>query len=378
MPRAYPATEPLVGAEHNLANVVSDGEGLENSQPEWPPSFCCPITQEPMHDPVIAMDGMSYEYSVIREWFREHSTSPVTNLQLRSKLLIRNTALRNAMQEWNELATLPDMPRGEAGAMATPPELGGDVANVTNSSGGTGSGGEVGGAGRAVIAFESPEEWNTLASNRRSTTTCVRDATQWCAVRPWFFTVLGLFAVSAGLTLMNNPFPPMGAPPGPDPTPPDPQPPIPPGPGGPCPPFDPNPGPPGSGGAPPDFWERPSKEHSLQSQVFKSWADSSPALLDGGKLGDFDLRHVELVSPLPVIPGPPNGTNASTIKYHHVEWRETDSRLTMCRTVTPDDYLSPSRDRCQDYGLRVTVVPCKPKSCKHKGGGPDREAVRYY
>ena len=66
---------------------------------------------------IIAMDGMSYEYSVIREWFREHSTSPVTNLQLRSKLLIRNTALRNAMQEWNELATLPGMPRGEAGAV---------------------------------------------------------------------------------------------------------------------------------------------------------------------------------------------------------------------------------------------------------------------
>ena len=70
------------------------------SQERWPPSFCCPITQEPMHDPVVAMDGHSYEANVISEWLRTHHTSPVNGDRLASKVLVRNVALRKAMSEW--------------------------------------------------------------------------------------------------------------------------------------------------------------------------------------------------------------------------------------------------------------------------------------
>ena len=84
----------------------------------WPPSFCCPITQEPMHDPVIAMDGHSYESGVIGEWLRTHHTSPVTNERLASKVLVRNIALRNAMAEWDALVRSGAEPEPEPEAEA--------------------------------------------------------------------------------------------------------------------------------------------------------------------------------------------------------------------------------------------------------------------
>eukprot|EP01052_Picozoa_sp_SAG31_P030374 SAG31_NODE_3111_length_4662_cov_82.023230_3_plen_236_part_00 len=56
-----------------------------------------------MQDPVIALDGHSYECSAIHQWFQTHQTSPVTNERLQSTLLLRNFALRNAMGEWQEL-----------------------------------------------------------------------------------------------------------------------------------------------------------------------------------------------------------------------------------------------------------------------------------
>jgi Mg-chelatase subunit ChlD len=55
----------------------------------------CPITQLPMKDPVIAMDGHTYEREAIEQWFRTKLTSPVTNQRLTSAMLIPNHTLRS-------------------------------------------------------------------------------------------------------------------------------------------------------------------------------------------------------------------------------------------------------------------------------------------
>jgi hypothetical protein len=54
----------------------------------------CPITFEPMRDPVTAADGMSYERSAIEEWLAKKTTSPYTNEPLKNKSLLPNIALR--------------------------------------------------------------------------------------------------------------------------------------------------------------------------------------------------------------------------------------------------------------------------------------------
>jgi hypothetical protein len=75
------------------------------SQEETPPYgnledlLHCPITQERMVDPVILMDGFSYERRAIENWLRNHSRSPMTNIPLPNTVLIPNRTLRNIIQE---------------------------------------------------------------------------------------------------------------------------------------------------------------------------------------------------------------------------------------------------------------------------------------
>lgn len=76
-------------------------------------SFLCPITREPMTDPVICCDGHTYERSAIEVWLRNNSRSPKTNQPLASKELIPNHALRSAIDSMEVLresitATVPD------------------------------------------------------------------------------------------------------------------------------------------------------------------------------------------------------------------------------------------------------------------------------
>lgn len=59
----------------------------------------CPITQERMIDPVILVDGFSYERRAIENWLRNHSRSPMTNIPLPNTALIPNRTLRNLIRE---------------------------------------------------------------------------------------------------------------------------------------------------------------------------------------------------------------------------------------------------------------------------------------
>ncbi|EKX52705.1 hypothetical protein GUITHDRAFT_84671 [Guillardia theta CCMP2712] len=73
-----------------------------NSSDDIPFEYQCPITMDVMTDPVIAMDGHTYERQAIESWLKNHKKSPKTNLPLPSNMLIPNHALKSMIIEWKE------------------------------------------------------------------------------------------------------------------------------------------------------------------------------------------------------------------------------------------------------------------------------------
>lgn len=64
-----------------------------------PNSIYCPITKLPMKDPVMALDGYSYERAAITRWFKSEQKSPYTNARLPDISVIPNHNLRNLISE---------------------------------------------------------------------------------------------------------------------------------------------------------------------------------------------------------------------------------------------------------------------------------------
>ena len=62
-------------------------------------SLTCPITQETFIEPVIALDGRTYEKSAIQRWFEDSHKSPETGEKLPSTLLIPNMFARILIEE---------------------------------------------------------------------------------------------------------------------------------------------------------------------------------------------------------------------------------------------------------------------------------------
>jgi hypothetical protein len=63
-------------------------------------SFQCPLTMEVMRDPVITVDGQTYERTEIEKWFAlGNRTSPLTGEALPSTNLFPNIALRTVIRE---------------------------------------------------------------------------------------------------------------------------------------------------------------------------------------------------------------------------------------------------------------------------------------
>ena len=53
-----------------------------------------------MLEPVVIRDGYTYEKKSILEWFKISNKSPVTSKELRNKMYLNNTSLRNMIREW--------------------------------------------------------------------------------------------------------------------------------------------------------------------------------------------------------------------------------------------------------------------------------------
>ena len=74
---------------------------LKQQRREIPAGYLCPITLDPMEDPVMAADGNSYERSEIENWFGlGNNTSPKTGGVLPHQFLTPNHNLRSAIQDF--------------------------------------------------------------------------------------------------------------------------------------------------------------------------------------------------------------------------------------------------------------------------------------
>ena len=51
-----------------------------------------------MKNPVMIETGHSFEKEEIERWFKKHDTNPKTNLPVKSKKLIPNISLKNAIE----------------------------------------------------------------------------------------------------------------------------------------------------------------------------------------------------------------------------------------------------------------------------------------
>ncbi|CAE8620210.1 unnamed protein product, partial [Polarella glacialis] len=78
-----------------------------------PECFICPMSQTPMEDPVMTVDGNVYERSYIEQWMRHRLqqklrvTSPATNQELPSHRLVSLSALQKAIEAY--LAHRPEL-----------------------------------------------------------------------------------------------------------------------------------------------------------------------------------------------------------------------------------------------------------------------------
>ena len=74
-----------------MQQIEAEGQPVNNEEME---GLCCPLSLEPMTDPVIAADGHTYERIHIHQWLSKHNTSPMTNEVLENKTLIPNHVLK--------------------------------------------------------------------------------------------------------------------------------------------------------------------------------------------------------------------------------------------------------------------------------------------
>lgn len=78
-----------------------------------PECFICPMSQTPMEDPVMTVDGCVYERSYIEQWIRHRQqhrlrvSSPATNQELPSHRLVSLSALQKAIEAY--LAHRPEL-----------------------------------------------------------------------------------------------------------------------------------------------------------------------------------------------------------------------------------------------------------------------------
>lgn len=63
-------------------------------------TFYCPITYEIMTDPVIGIDGHTYEKKAIESWLSKSNKSPLTKQHMTVRDLVPNIALRNTIETY--------------------------------------------------------------------------------------------------------------------------------------------------------------------------------------------------------------------------------------------------------------------------------------
>jgi hypothetical protein len=97
---AFSATVSQVCAALAASVAATSPQPLQVG-PQPPKEYLCPISQQIMINPVVLIEtGHSYEAANITRWLDTHSTCPMTGLQLHSKQLSSNRALRQLIAGW--------------------------------------------------------------------------------------------------------------------------------------------------------------------------------------------------------------------------------------------------------------------------------------
>jgi hypothetical protein len=78
-----------------MADAATSGEDAA-----CPTSFLDPVTFEIMRDPVLTVDGHTFERETIEKWLLDHDTSPFHGAILLSKTIVPNFALRKSIDDW--------------------------------------------------------------------------------------------------------------------------------------------------------------------------------------------------------------------------------------------------------------------------------------
>ena len=98
--------QAVAEADEATSASASSGGAVDDGAPN---EYKCPITAALMVDPVLAVDGMTYERSAIEQWFAVNRggsvKSPVTNQRLKNRNLVPNISLRKLIQDYVTSAT---------------------------------------------------------------------------------------------------------------------------------------------------------------------------------------------------------------------------------------------------------------------------------
>lgn len=81
-------------------NSATENSSLSIHKSSPSPSMpCCPISGQPMKEPVVAADGHTYEKKAISKWYRTSNISPLTGKELPHKELVPNYLLISTFQD---------------------------------------------------------------------------------------------------------------------------------------------------------------------------------------------------------------------------------------------------------------------------------------
>ncbi len=88
------------GKEKEAEQDLKKTSAVESAEHIMPEAFICPLTRQPMDDPVIlAPHGHSYEHDSLKQWLAMYGTDPLTNEPvLELPRIIPNYALKNLIE----------------------------------------------------------------------------------------------------------------------------------------------------------------------------------------------------------------------------------------------------------------------------------------
>jgi hypothetical protein len=98
-----PYAPSISGGVGHTNNSIPMAQVMEVNQAQnnVPPMFLCPLSQTIMINPVICLDGHTYEKNYITEFFKINGAiSPVTNQPLDGTQLFDNSGMKSAIQNW--------------------------------------------------------------------------------------------------------------------------------------------------------------------------------------------------------------------------------------------------------------------------------------